>query len=258
MTPDYHTHTNYSDGISPHHSYLSQASYACIDELGFSDHFSILESQWSVNSEAIKQMRNQILTIKKMGDLPIRIRFGAEIDYIPGKEKIIQALIQSLPLDYVIGSVHFLDNWNFDTDPQNFEGRNIDELYDQYFNTVRKAISSKLYDIIGHIDLIKKFGHYPSNDPSRWHKKLIRSLKQTNSVVEVNTSGLNKPCKEFYPGVHFITLCFHSNIPVTLGSDAHEANQIGQYFPLAKEVLKKIGYRQVATFHKRIRKMEAL
>ena len=258
MTPDYHTHTNYSDGISPHHSYLNQASYAGVDELGFSDHFSILDSQWSVKNKEIKEMRDHILAIKQMQGLSVKIRFGAEIDFVPGKEKKIQALIQSLPLDYTIGSVHFLDKWNFDTDPRNFEGRNIDELYDKYFTAVRKAINSGLYDIIGHIDLIKKFGHYPSVDPSRWYKKLIRSLKQMNSVVEINTSGLNKPCKEFYPEVNFIKLCFQSNIPVTLGSDAHEANQIGQYFSLAKEVLKKIGYRQVATFDKRIRKMEFL
>ncbi len=258
MTPDYHIHTYFSDGISPHHSYLNQATYACIDEMGFSDHFSILDSQWTVRNDEILDMHERVQTIKKMENLPVEIRFGAEIDYIPGKEKKIRNLIRSLPFDYVIGSVHFIDNWNFDTDPRNFDGRNIDELYDQYFSIVRKAINSQLYDIIGHIDLIKKFGHFPSTNPERWHKKLIRSLKHTGSTIELNTSGLNKPCREFYPDKNFISACFHSNIPVTLGSDAHEANQVGQYFGKAKELLKSIGYRQVATFRKRKRKMEAL
>ncbi len=256
MTPDYHTHTNFSDGISPHYSYLSQAHYSCIDELGFSDHFSILDSHWSVRNDEIIEMHERIEAIKHMENLPVQVRFGAEIDYIPGKEKKIRQLIRTLPLDYVIGSIHFLGSWNFDTDPMSFEGRNIDDLYDIYFTTVRKAILSGLYDIIGHIDLIKKFGHYPSTDPSHWHKKIIRSLKQMNSVVEVNTNGLNKPCREMYPEEKFLEACFHANIPVTLGSDAHQANQIGQYFPKAKEILKRIGYRQLATFHKRKRTMQ--
>ena len=256
MTPDYHTHTSFSDGISSHSSYLNQANYAGIDELGFSDHFSIIDSHWTVKEEDRSGMQEQVMAIKKSHDLPVRIRFGAEIDYIPGKEGNILALIRHLPLDYVIGSVHFIGNWNFDTDPRGFHGKNIDSLYEQYYNTVRMAILSGLYDIIGHIDLIKKFNYYPNTDPVLWYKKIIRSLKKMKTVVELNTSGLNKPCSEFYPDEIFLQQCFQANIPVTLGSDAHEANQIGQYFEQAKELLKNIGYRKLATFYRRKRRME--
>ena len=134
--------------------------------------------------------------------------------------------------------------------------KDIDELYEQYYATIRSLILSGLYDIVGHIDLIKKFGHYPSCDPTMWHKKIIRSLRQTGCVVELNTNGLNKPCAEFYPDTDFLHKCFHANIPITLGSDAHEANQIGQYFGKAKELLKSIGYRKIATFDRRRKQME--
>jgi histidinol-phosphatase (PHP family) len=256
MTPDYHTHTTFSDGISSHTSYLNQANYASIDQLGFSDHFSILDSHWSVANKDIQSMKEQVQSILMAENLPVQIKFGAEIDYIPGKERQIKELIQSMPFDYVIGSVHFIGNWNFDTDPQSFRGKDIDELYDQYYHLVRQSIHSGLYDIIGHIDLIKKFGHFPDSDPTRWHKKIIRSLKKMGPVVEVNTNGMNKPCGEFYPDKTFLQMCFHNNIPVTLGSDAHEANQIGQYFGKAKELLKNIGYRKIAFFDKRKRSME--
>ena len=66
----------------------------------------------------------------------------------------------------------------------------------------------------------------------------------------------NKPCAEFYPDTDFLHKCFHANIPITLGSDAHEANQIGQYFGKAKELLKSIGYRKIATFDRRRKQME--
>ena len=258
MTPDYHTHTNFSDGISTHENYLNQAHYANIDELGFSDHFSIVDSHWSVRDQEIMDMKNRVQAIKNRDHLPVLIKFGAEIDYIPGKEQQTADLIDSLPLDYVIGSVHFLGNWNFDTDPQNFQGLDIDDLYDQYFTTVRASIQSGLFDIIGHIDVIKKFGHYPNYDPDIWYRKIVRSLQKTDCVVELNTNGLNKPCREFYPDSTFLQQCFDANIPVTLGSDAHEANQIGQYFGKAKEILKNIGYRKIATFEQRKKRMENL
>lgn len=256
MLADYHTHTDYSDGKSKHQSYLRQAAYSGIDELGFSDHFSILQSTWGVNKEKMMNLTEEVNFFKHQKEVPISVKFGAEVDYIPGKEKEIRSLINKLPLDYVIGSVHFLDSWNFDSDLEGFKNKNIDELYEKYFSLVRKAILSDLYDVIGHIDVIKKFAYYPSFCPYEWYKKLIRSLKSKNMVVEINTNGLNKPCGEFYPEENFVKMCFQSNIPVTLGSDAHVANQVGQYFEKAKEMLKSIGYRKIATFENRRRTME--
>ncbi|MFP4621555.1 MAG: histidinol-phosphatase [Bacteroidales bacterium] len=258
MLPDYHTHTVYSDGKSDHQSYLQQAFYSGIDEVGFSDHFTIRKTDWGVPKNKIEYLTEKINFLKKHKDLPIAVKFGAEVDYIPEREKEIASFINSLPLDYVIGSVHFMGDWNFDTDPEGFKNKNIDELYENYFTLVRKAILSNLYDVMGHIDVIKKFAYYPSFDPYEWYKKIIRSLNRKNTVVEINTNGLNKPCREFYPEKDFVEMCFQSNIPVTLGSDAHAANEVGQYFNKAVEMLKTIGYRKVATFSKRKRKMVIL
>ena len=258
MLPDYHTHTVYSDGQSKHESYLRQAVYSGIDKLGFSDHFTILETNWGVNNKHIASIKEEVMFLKKQAEFPISVKFGAEVDYIPGREKQIRSVIYSLPLDYVISSVHFLDNWNFDTDAEAFKNKNIDELYEKYFSVVREAINSDLYDIMGHIDLIKKFAYYPSVSPYEWYKKIIRSLKNKDKVIEINTNGLNKPCREFYPEEDFVKMCFQSNIPVTLGSDAHVSNQVGQYFDKAIEMLKRIGYRKIATFNQRKRTMELL
>lgn len=258
MLPDYHTHTVYSDGQDQHRSYLRQAVYSGIDEVGFSDHFTILSTNWGINQKNIPLLKEEMQFLKTQEELPVSVKFGAEIDYIPGKEKEISSLISTLPLDYVIGSIHFLNNWNFDNDPEAFKNKNIDEVYDAYFSVVRKAISSDLYDVMGHIDVIKKFAYYPSFSPYEWYKKLIRSLKSKDKVVEINTNGLNKPCREIYPDKNFVKMCFQSNIPVTLGSDAHVSNEVGQHFDQAVEMLKNIGYRKVATFTQRKRKMGRL
>lgn len=258
MIPDYHTHTYFSDGESSHESYLQNAAAVGITEIGFTDHFSILPSKWTTKEEKIPELKNTIRTLKDTSSLPVEVKFGAEIDYIPGKEQEIARLIQSLPFDHIIGSVHFLGNWNFDTSPEDFEGKNIDEVYEHYFSVMIKAIESGLYDIIGHIDLIKKFGYFPEKNPTKLFKNVIKSLQKSGTAIELNTSGLNKPCKEMYPSKEILEACFQNDIPVTLGSDAHNADEVGQYFDKAIELLKNTGYRKIALFDQRKRRFENL
>ena len=258
MIPDYHTHTYFSDGESSHESYLQNAAATGITEIGFTDHFSILPSKWTTKEEKIPELKNTMRTLKDTSSLPVKVKFGAEIDYIPGKEDEISRLTQSLPFDYIIGSVHFLDSWNFDTSPEGFEGKDIDELYEHYSSIMIKAIESGLYDIMGHIDLIKKFGHFPEKASTKLFKNVIKSLKKSRTAIELNTSGLNKPCKEMYPSKEILEACYKNDIPVTLGSDAHNANEVGQYFDKAIELLKNTGYRKIALFEQRERRFENL
>jgi histidinol-phosphatase (PHP family) len=258
MIVDYHIHTSLSDGNGLHEDYVKSAINKGVDELGFSDHFSILPTEWNTNKSDISEMKEKIFKLKNNDELPVKIKFGAEIDYIPGKEKEIKSLIDSLPLDYVIGSVHFIGNWNFDTSPKQFEGKNIESLYNEYFNLLKKAVESGLYDIVGHADLIKKFNHRPEKKPVELYERVIESIKKHDVVVEINTNGKNKPCKEFYPDQAFTELCKQYEIPVIISSDAHKPEQVKQYFEEAVVQLRALGYSEIATFTERKRKMVAI
>jgi len=258
MLVDYHIHSVFSDGKSKHQENLSTAIEKGLDEVGFSDHFSIVATDWTTPEYEIDQLKKTVNKIKNLEDLPLNVKFGAEIDFIPGKEEKIRSLINQLPLDYVIGSIHFIDDWNFDTDPEGFDQENIDVLYSKYYNLLFQAVLSDLFDVIGHADLIKKFGHMPMKNPKPFFKKVLKAMKEKDKTYELNTSGLKKPCQEFYPSRSFIEMAFEENIPVTLGSDAHHEKDIAQYFQEAIEMLKEIGYRKIATFEGRKRQMEPL
>ncbi len=70
-------------------------------------------------------------------------------------------------LDFVLGSVHFLDRADqmFDSVPDGavqFEGRNIDAIYVDYFRRVRDMAATGLVDCLAHLDLIKIHGHRSS------------------------------------------------------------------------------------------------
>lgn len=255
MLVDYHTHTFLSDGEGNHEEFLKQAHEKGLAEIGFSDHFSIVPTNWGINEEDIEYMKHTIETLKTQTKYPVKVKFGAEIDYIPGKEKETEKLIDSLPLDYVIGSIHFIEYWNFDTSPDHYNDKDIETLYKKYFKLLNDAINSGMFDIVGHADVIKKFNHRPAKKPVKLYEKVIQSIAANNMTVELNTSGLNKPCKEFYPDTTFLEMCYQYEIPVMINSDAHKPGQVGQYFSKASELLKRIGYQEISTFTQRKKQM---
>jgi histidinol-phosphatase (PHP family) len=74
-------------------------------------------------------------------------------------------------------------------------------------------------------------------------------------VVELNTGGMDRPCAEFTPGVKLLEMCYSHHVPVTLGSDAHRAEQIARHYDSAISLLSHIGYTEIIGFNKRIRRI---
>jgi len=250
---DYHIHTSLSDGLDTHEDCLRMAAQYDMKEIGFSDHICINFPKWSVRSENFSFMKEKIRKLKNIKELPFKVKFGIEMDYFYGKESEVKLIIENLQVDYVIGSVHFIDGWNFDTDPTNYTNMNIDTLYLEYFALLKQSALSGLFDIIGHADVIKKFAYYPSFKLTNLYKETAKAFKKSDVAIELNTSGLHKPCNEFYPSEEFLKICKKENVPVTLGSDAHQAVDIAQNFSKAKALLKTIGYKKIAVFENRKR-----
>jgi len=113
---------------------------------------------------------------------------------------------------------------------------------------VWEACASGLFDIIGHIDVIKKFGYKPQESLEQYWYKTARVLKQTGTCLELNTAGRDAPVGEFYPARRFLEICRAAGVPVTLGSDAHGPDQVGRHFAEGTALLKAAGYTELAVF----------
>jgi len=250
---DYHIHTILSDGKSTHEECLQYALKSGLKEIGFSDHVCLKFPDWATRKAHFEKMKSIIVELKQRKNLPFSIKFGIEADYFRGQEKAIEKSIALFPVDYVIGSIHYIGDWNFDTNPNDYKRVDIDRFYTEYYELLQEAAESKLFDFLGHIDIPKKFGFYPSFNLEPIYEQTARIFAQTDTVYELNTSGLDRTCKEFYPSDEFIKICFNHNVPITLGSDAHRANNIGKYFNQAVEKLKATGYRKMAVFTRRKR-----
>lgn len=248
---DYHTHTLLSDGNSSYEEMVLSAVDKGLDEIGFSDHVSLKPVTWAMQEVDLPVMTGQIRDIRKKYSHLINIRYGIELDFFPGKEEQLARIIHNLPLDYVIGSVHFIGDWNFDGDESFYGKWSNDYLYDVYFRLVQEAARTRLFDTLGHLDLIKKFNIYPENDLTNLYEETADIIRDTGMVVELNTSGFDKPCHDFYPGQQWLDILFARDIPVTLSSDAHHPDQIARHYLQAVSVLKKTGYRRIISYHQR-------
>lgn len=250
--PDYHIHTYLSDGRDSHDEMLRSAENMGMLEIGFSDHITLKQVEWAMNPDSIPQMVETVEQLKRSSS-EVKVKLGAEIDYFPGKENDIGELLSELPLDYAIGSVHFIGDWNFDTNILPYDQLDIDRFYTQYFTLIQQCAQSGLFDIIGHCDLAKKFGYRPDKKLDKLYENTARIFSDNGVVVELNTSGLDKPCSEFYPSEKFLEILHHFEVPVTLGSDAHIEQNIGKYFDRAVELLRQTGYSELVLFTRRKR-----
>lgn len=255
MLLDYHMHTYLSDGRHSHEEMLLSAAFLGVDEIGFSDHICLIPVPWALPLNRIDEMIEMVQSAQAANTKGVSIKFGIEMDYLPGREQEIENLIKRLPLDYVIGSVHFVNGWNFDTNAKQFDAIDVNQFYKDYFKLVQQSAASGLFDIIGHCDLAKKFAYYPSFPLDELYDETAQIFKESDVAVEINTSGRTKPCNEFYPAPQFMERLAHHKVPITLGSDAHVEQNISQYFHEAIGAIKALGVTKIARFTKRQREM---
>ena len=122
---------------------------------------------------------------------------------------------------------------------------------DQIFT--HQFLIERFCDIIGHLDLPKKMGHRPAGGMLRYIEPLISDLLASGITVEINTSGLDNPAREFMPGWETVALLAEAGVPLTLGGDSHAPHHVGRHFRSAIEGLRRLGVKELMRFEKRQR-----
>jgi histidinol-phosphatase (PHP family) len=253
---DYHIHSSFSDGRAAPEDYIATAVTAGLKEIGFSEHLTLFRGSldWSMDASDIEPYLRYINKLVR-NVTGIKVRKGLEVDFFPGKEKDIWSLLKKTKLDYAIGSVHYLGDFSVDTGPEFYDGKNIDNLFETYFEQVTAAAESGLFDIIAHCDLVRIYGFKPSTDPENLYRKLARNFKIHDVAFELNTNGRNRPVGDFYPDRKYLRIFREENVPVCVNSDAHMPSRVAQHFDEAYELLKSAGYTEMAVFENRERFM---
>lgn len=254
---DYHIHTalcGHASGAME--EYVEFAQTQPLREIGFSDHLPMLkwgQPEYAMPFSKLPEYARRVQELRGMfPKLPIKL--GIEADYYsPEDEAATRSLLAQHPFDYVYGSVHFVEDWAID-DPQNlrrWEQTGVNTVYELYFAQLRRAANSRLFDIMSHTDLAKKFGHRPTKDFSEDIEKTVRAYKDAGVAVEINTSGLRRPVKEMYPSRDILRLLRRYDIPLVFGSDAHAPNEVGRDFASANALALELGFVELVVFEQR-------
>ena len=180
----------------------------------------------------------------------VELRLGIEIDFVPGAEERMDRDASALPYDYVIGSVHRVDEEEVDraSDQRIYERYETYELYEAYYTNVRKAALSGRFEVLGHPDLIKIFRRFPERDITPMLEETADAVAASGVVVDVNAAGLRKPVGEIYPARDFLEMFYRRGVPIILSSDAHAPDQVAMGYDKSLKLVHDVGYREVATF----------
>lgn len=178
------------------------------------------------------------------------VRLGVEV----GLRKIARAanknFLNRADFDFVIGSIHVVDEFDI-YNPEFFAGKDKVAAFKKYFAVMAEEISLADFDALGHIDYICRVAPYenPEIDYATFKAEIDAVLKivvERGKILELNTRRLDKirGLKELAP-VYRQYKNFGGRY-VTLGSDAHRAENIGANFERALEFTEELGLTPVS------------
>jgi len=255
MIVDLHNHTplcNHAEGEIE--EYIEAAIKTGTKIFGFSDHAPMdFDPAYRMKFSEMELYEKAVKNAKEKYKDQIKILLGYEVDYLAGH---MDRRVLDANVDYLIGSVHFLEGWGFDN-PEflgKWQEQDIDEVWQKYFDTIEKMAKTKFFDIVGHFDLIKVFKFIPTKDITAMAKNALMAIKESGMVLEINVAGYRKPVAQAYPSFELLTEAFKLNIPITFSSDAHKPTQVGLYSDRVVKMAKEVGYKEVAYFVNREKK----
>jgi histidinol-phosphatase (PHP family) len=210
------------------HCYLFNEFTAMYDRVcAYSDYID----RWFHRRAGRYSISNYLDLIEKVrrNTWPVKIKFGLEVCYFKDAEEYIYNNIKDLGLDFVTGSVHFIDCFAYDHIPDLWNGVDVDNIYRRYFETSVDLAKSGIFSGIGHPDSIKLFGHKASFALTDQYEELAEALKRNDMYAEesggLHTRGLY--AAELGMNTEMLKIMKQKNVTIYTASDAHSPFDVG-------------------------------
>jgi histidinol-phosphatase (PHP family) len=261
---DLHIHTSFSpdSNIAPERA--CRAAYARgLKIIGFADHVEFLPEDGAyVDLYDGAKILAEIERLRERYRDKLEILYGAEVGFIPGKESQIKDFLDSQPLDYAVGSVHYVDGVLVSKWVRERELAGKD--FAPYFEIVLEAAESGLFQILGHLDYIRKYLFAPQKYIREGYEgmvdRILEAAAREGLVIELNTSGWRHATGEPYPDEGILKRFAELGggltggvTCVTVGSDAHKDYEVGYGAGQARDLLRRAGFGSVEVFRARRR-----
>lgn len=273
LKADYHIHSNFSDDSSEDLDKIAlSAINQNIDEICITEHVDygvkLDKEDWEKSDKKLAMNADydrffpsmEALTKKYKNQLTIKtgLEFGMQTITIEPFKK----LFDKYPLDFVILSCHQVGNKEFWTGEFQ-KGKTQDEYQRLYYEEIYKVIQQyKDYSVLGHLDLIQRYSD-TIEPPLEKHfdiiEAILKQVIQDGKGIEINTSNERYKLEELTPAYDILKL-YHQlgGEVITVGSDAHVAEDVGDRLELSYDILREIGFRHITTFDKMVPKYHPL
>ena len=275
-----HTHTVFCDGHDDVETMCRAAVAKGLCAIGFSAHAPIeragLKTGWHLKAERLEEYVEAVHAARRRWEGKIAVYAGLEVDYIKGRRSAMDSDIQSLGLDYLIGSVHYLvppdgELLAVDSSAEYLEagiarsfGGDGEAMMHAYWDALLEMVALGGFDIVGHLDLVKKQNRkkqegfpnrlFDAESPAyrRRIEEVTVAIHAGGFVVEVSTGGMNrKHIEETYPSVETLRRLHQHDVPVVISADAHRADHLDGNYDVALKTLADAGYDRHVVFQGR-------
>lgn len=263
MQADYHIHTFLCKHAKGEPSeYVETAREMALPEICFADHAPAPDGYDRKHRMEIEQFPVYTELVSELRDNDnLEVLFGIEADYYEGYEEFLGKWLIEQKFDLVIGSIHYIKDWGFDNPKKRnvWDSVDVTTTWREYFELVGRLAETKMFDVVGHLDLPKKFGHRPNDrDLKEMAQPVLDRIAAAGMAIEINTSGLRKPVQEIFPSFLLLELAREREIPICFGSDAHAPQDVGFGFAEALELARQAGYTHCVRFRRRRKELVPL
>jgi histidinol-phosphatase (PHP family) len=184
----------------------------------------------------------------------IKFRAGIEMDNDPETSESGHQWVGDNynKLDFVLGSVHFVKDFAFDHPHfiKEYDKYDINELYREYYKNIREIASTGLVDSMAHLDLIKIFKFFPTEDMTEVYDETLSLIKEKDLSIEISTAGIRKPIGEIYPSREIVQMAKDKGISFTIAGDAHAPQDLSHNYDKLADYLKEMDISEVAVYEK--------
>ena len=186
----------------------------------------------------------------------ISLLVGFETERLPPRDWAhrMHDIRASAPFDYIVGSVHDIDGMVIDVSPERtaaiaetLGGREAMQI--RYFNALAELVATLKPEVVGHIDLIRKFDR-PVADfvPSvmRAIEPVLEAARDAGSVIDVNCGAYRRGYGPVYPLPAILKRARAMGVRVTLGDDSHGVANVGVGLDASLAAIAGAGYASVS------------
>ena len=248
-------------GISEHSHGFKEFEPLYYEDLVLDDSFiGSFQKKWLKKKKFMYTLNQYIDFMDELKRRGHKVKTGIEVCNFQDQAKVA-AILGRHEFDYIIGSIHFLHGWAYDSAEikDEWHRHSLEEIYDWYAGEVEHLCASGIYDVLGHPFNIRLFRFLPDFDVTPYLERVAQAVKKANMAVDINTGTFYRyPIAEISPYPDFMKIAAKYGLPVITSSDAHEPEDCGSYIDDAIAYAKSFGYTQSLHFTKRRRELVAL